>query len=172
MTTFLFIALVVSTGYLLYLVLPYRYKVRNDLRLSESIIVQLPLDNAREATFKFFGSLPHSAESQKDGVRIYERGIMGILRLDQIIPLHSVPHLVGVGFRSEAHHTAIEIGYRAMPTVKFSEAAADYFLEAARNEIARAREVFQGIASVAQPVEWPGRGAKTPVRLNSLILRD
>lgn len=41
-------------------------KVRNNLRLSESIIVELPLESAREAILDFFGSLPHSDVSETE----------------------------------------------------------------------------------------------------------
>lgn len=165
MTIFLVIALVVTTVYLLNLVLPYfRFKVRNNLRLSESIIVELPLERAQEAVLQFFGSLPHSAVSEKDGVWIYERGILGILRLNQIVLLHSVPHLVGVGFRSDDHHTVIEIGYRAMPTVKFSDAASAYFLESALNETRKALEALKGIANITRLGTHAGFRTVLPVR--------
>lgn len=164
MTTLLAIALVVATSYLLRIVLPYRFKVRNNLRLSESIIVELPLESAREAILDFFGSLPHSAVSEKDGVWIYERGILGILRLDQIMLLPSVPHIVGVGFRSDAHHTVIEIGYRALPTVRFSEVAAAYFLESARNETRKALEALNGIANITRPGTHAGFRTGLPER--------
>ncbi|MCC7314604.1 MAG: hypothetical protein IT419_07245 [Planctomycetes bacterium] len=126
-------------------------KVRNNLRLSESIIVELPLESAREAMLDFFGSLPHSDVSETDGVSVYERGISRILRVERIMPLHSIPHVVGVGFNCGGHRTTIEIAYHALPNVKFSVAAAAYFLESARKECQGASEMFQEIASITRP---------------------
>jgi hypothetical protein len=126
-------------------------KVRNNLRLSESIIVELPLESARGAILDFFGSLPHSAVSEKDGAWIYERGISGVLRMDRVMPLHSVPHTVAVGFNCGSHRTTIEVSYQAVSNVKFSVAAAANFLELARKECQSASAMFQEIASITRP---------------------
>lgn len=143
----------------------YINKVRNNLRLAESIIVELPLESARGAMLDFLGSLPHSSVSEKDGTWNYERGISDIMRVDRVMPLHSVPHAVAVGFNCAGHRTTIDISYKARSNVGFSMAAAADFLESARKECQKASAMFQEIASITRPgacARGLGRSGKKP----------
>lgn len=146
----------------------YVNKVRNNLRHSESIIVELPLESARGAMLDFLGSLPHSAVSEKDGAWIYERGISGVLHMDRVMPLHSVPHTVAVSFNCGRERTIIELAYQAVPNVGFSMPAAANFLELARKECQKASAMFQEIAGITRPgacARGLGRNSKKPAEV-------
>lgn len=144
---------VLALWLLLRIVLPFIPRVRNTVQYSQSAVVDLPLANALQAMHGFFTSLGCEVHCDNGPVRVYQRGCLTCLRVDQDVRWALIPQLVGLAFSEESTRTKVEIAYRAIPTARFTGQAESKFLESARLESLRALELLQMLARDAAVTE-------------------
>ncbi|MBX3395545.1 MAG: DnaJ domain-containing protein [Phycisphaerae bacterium] len=126
--------------------IPYMPFTRNHLGHSVSTTVDLPVEIAWEALDKYLMALKCSERTDSPGVRTYQRGLMKMHKVEQIIPLYLIPHVIALGMKFENGCTQVHILYGAIPSVAFSDAAAEFFLDSVKAEADGAIELLRRIA--------------------------